>query len=795
MGMFSHRTSGPKLIRTSGQPVGLEFQSLEARQLLSVQFEPVQTLTSVESGVEVVAEDFDRDGFTDLAIAHNDRNVVTVLFGDAGSTFRRRTSLFTTNRPISMATEDFNQDGFNDLAVITQTGAIDVFLSDGAGRMRRAGGAGQNAIPVDGLFRSAATVDIGPDGDWDLFGLSDIGFGVVANEGDGEFDGVPNIPNPANPPLIEGNFGVLFNGGLNLNLEGRDIAVVFDQDINEVNVLVATQDTDQRDRGVIAVFRESFPDPVNNPIGAGFTQGFFVSSFIDLPWSPSAIAQGDVSGDGRYDIVVVAETEAEFAVLTADRGGFSVQIFSLGSINGGNDIEIADLDGDGDLDVIIGADQSIIIFENQGFGRFANAAIQTLSVDIDDIALIDFDNDGRLEVVGTSISDDILIFQDFNVVQGVVAIDVSPGANLDSAIRAGVNPQVTFRNTAGDPLAIIGNQFSGFTVADVRAESTSGAIAADAKSFVDVKDGLGYAIAPSATGLILYRDNGRFFTQRNLSDETRVTETFVNVVTAVGVDGLVRAFAFTASGDIILFEQNGARDDLGEFFWTARNLSATDLVDSEFGTPSFASPIVTFVTPWNAINLAGLDADGNIFTVWTSGSLGGVYTSNNITEVSGAPALLGNLAVFVQPWGAINLAGIDTNGDLFVTWWQPGFGGMWRNDNLSTILGDEAPSLIGSTLDAFVTPWAGQNIVGLDGAGNLITVWWSPASNVWTSTNLTEVTPDSVPLAVGPLAAEAGTDGTIYIFGTALEGDVTTYAFSDANFWRVFNLSDTAVSR
>ncbi len=794
MGMFPLRTSGLNLIRTAGQPMALEVEALEQRRLLSVQFAPTESITTVDSGVNVLAADFDRDGFGDIAIAHNDRNVVTVLFGDAGSTFRRRTSLFTTDRPIGMTSEDFNQDGFTDLAVVTGTGVVNSFLADGAGRMRRAGNTGSVAIPVDGPFVAAAAVDVGPDGDWDIFGLSEVGVGLLANEGEGEFDGALNIPNPANPPLIEADFGVRFDG-LNLRLGGRDFDVVYDQAINEVNIIIATQDLDQQDRGVVAILREDFPDPVNNPIGPNFMQGFFVSSFVDLPWAPSAIAQGDVSGDGRYDIVVVAETEAEFAVLTADRGGFSVQLFSLGSINGGNDIEISDLDRDGDLDVVIGADEAIIVFENQGFGRFANAAVQTLTVDIDDIALIDYDRDGRDEIVGISISDDILIFQDLSVVDGIVEINVTPGATVSSAIRAGVNPQVTVRNTAGNPLAFIGNQFAGFQVADVRAETTGGAISADAKSFVDIKDGRGYAVAPSATGLILYRDNGSFFTQRNLADETRVGGTFTDVVPVVGVDGLARLFAFRANGDIILFEQNGTSDDLGEFFWFARNLSTNDLTESEFGTPNFASPIVSYVTPWNSIHIAGLDADGRIFTVWTSGALGGTFTSNDLTAVSSAPAIVGNLAVFVQPWGAVNLAGTDTNGDLIVTWWRPGFGGMWRNDNLSTVLGDTAPSLVGSTLTAFVTPWSGQNIVGLDGSGDLITVWWSPASNAWVSTNLTDVTPDAVSLSIGPLAAEAGRDGTIYIFGTAIEGDVTSYAFSASTFWRTFNLSETAVAR
>lgn len=793
MGTIPLRTSGRHLLRTAGSTA--PFEALEPRQLLTVQFEPIESIASVESGVAILTQDFDQDGFTDIAIAHNDRNAVTVLFGDAGSTFSRRTSLFTTGRPAAMASEDYNRDEFLDLAIVTQDGDINVFLTDGAGRFRRAAPANTVNINTDGVTRSLGTVDVGPDGDWDLVGLSEVGFSVVVNEGDGEFDGVINNPGTNPPPLAnEANFASSF-ADLGLSFEGRDLAVVFTEgDIKELSVIIAGQDTEQLGRGIVTVFREAFPDGVNNPIGPGFVQNFLLTSFVDLPWAPSAVAQGDVTRDGLFDIVVVAETEAEFAVLTADRGAYTYTSYSLGSVNGGNDIALVDLDNDGDLDVVIGADQAIIVFENLGFGRFAPAATQTVAVDIDAIAFVDYDFDGRPEIVGTSTTEDILIFQNLRFVASIVPTAVTPGSAVDSALRFGVNPQVTARNTAGDPIAFFGNQFAGFGVADIRRETTGGVIAGNARSFFDPKDGRGYAVAQSANGLILYRDNGSFFTERNIADENRLTVSFTEVIPVVGTDGIVRIFAVSSAGQIFIFEQNGSTNDRGEFFWFARNLSTNDLTDSQFGTPSFASPLVSYVTPWNSIHIAGLDADGRIFTVWTSNALNGEYTSNDLTEVSSAPALVGNLAVFVQPWGAINLAGLDANGEIIVTWWAPGFGGLWRNDNISDALGVTAPSLIGSTLTAFVTPWAGQNIVGLNGSGELVTVWWSPASGVWSASNLNEVTPDAVSLAAGPLSAESGS-GSIYIFGTSLEGDVTSYAFSGANFWRVFNLSEDAVAR
>lgn len=792
MGTSPLRISGRHLHRRSGMPA-LSLETLEPRQLLAAVFEPFQSISSVESGLAIIARDFDQDGFVDLAIAHNDRNMITVLFGDAGATFQRRTALFTTGRPVALVTEDFNQDKFLDIAAITEDGVINVFLADGAGRFRRSTIATDIDIGPPGTYRSLATVDLGPDGDWDLFGMSDLGFGVRTNEGEGRFDGVP-LFNPVNPPLIEADYQITF-AELGLNLTGRDMAVVLEEKINEVSIIIAAQDTERSTRGVVTIFREAFPDPINNPIGDDFVQDFLLTSFVDLPWSPAAIAQGDVTGDGNFDIVVVAETEPAFALLRSDRGVFTFTEYSLGQFNGGNNIILADLSGNGFRDVIIGVDGGIVVFENLGFGRFAPPAFQILNIDVDGVVAVDFDGDGRLDLVATSRTDDILIFQKIRFVDSQVAANVTPGATLSSSIRFGVNPQLTYRNTAGDPIAIFGNQFTGFRGADIRNETVGGAISGNVKSFVDPKDGLAYAVAPAPEGLILYRDNNNFFTQRNLSDETRVNIVYNDVIPVVGTDGIVRLFAIATNGDIVVFQQNGARNDLGEFFWTVRNISTSDLTNSDFGTPSFVGPIVSYVTPWNSIHIAGLDSDGRIFTVWTSGALNGEFTSNDLTEVSDAPALTGNLAVFVQPWGAINLVGLDGNGDLSITWWMPGFGGQWRNDNLSDILGDESPQLLGSTLTAFVTPWRGQNIVGLNGAGEVVTVWWSPASNAWSSSNLSEVTPDSEILAPGPLTAQAGNDGSIYIFGTDLNNSVATYAFGPSTFWRYFDLSETVVAR
>jgi hypothetical protein len=89
---------------------------------------------------QVIAADFNHDGRTDLAVAHNQsgspstRRGVTILLNQGGLNFT--SSEIATGLPVGgVAVADFNKDGNADLVVTEDTapGAVDVYLGDGKG--------------------------------------------------------------------------------------------------------------------------------------------------------------------------------------------------------------------------------------------------------------------------------------------------------------------------------------------------------------------------------------------------------------------------------------------------------------------------------------------------------------------------------------------------------------------------------------------------------------------------------------------------------------------------------------
>ncbi|MCB9746279.1 MAG: VCBS repeat-containing protein [Alphaproteobacteria bacterium] len=116
----------------------------------------------------------------------------------------------------------------------------------------------------------------------------------------------------------------------------------------------------------------------------------------------SALALGDVDGDGHRDVFIAADLdrlylgdgEAHFALAPPD---------ALPAINLGTAVSplLADLDGDGDLDLLRPGDGQDRLLRNDGSGRFADETLYTLSPE-DHAAVaalaLDLDLDGRLDL-------------------------------------------------------------------------------------------------------------------------------------------------------------------------------------------------------------------------------------------------------------------------------------------------------------------------------------------------------------------------------------------------------------
>ena len=297
----------------------------------------------------VVAADLDGDGRLDIVALNADSNVVSVFPNTSwpgNISFAPRIDLPAGNVLRGLAVEDLNGDGKPDIVTgnSTSPGTISVF---------------QNLSTI-GSIAFAPRVDFaaGNDpaqvviGDVDGDGLPDI---AVANGGDGTVSVFRNL---GGGTITTNSFApqVVFPAPFQCNaITIGDV----DRD-SKVDMLVAGND------GQLFVYRNtatagsittnSFAPPVSFPLGGrGHT-----------------IALGDLSGDGKPDVVVVTELNSLLSIFHNQSTPGSFTTNSLGGrvdfVTGYNawGVSVGDLNGDGRQDIVFcnSYDNTISIYQN-----------------------------------------------------------------------------------------------------------------------------------------------------------------------------------------------------------------------------------------------------------------------------------------------------------------------------------------------------------------------------------------------------------------------------------------------
>ncbi|MGE4196806.1 MAG: hypothetical protein AB7G11_06760, partial [Phycisphaerales bacterium] len=378
-------------------------------------------------------------------------------------------------------------------------------------------------------------------------------------------------------------------------------------------------------------------------------------------------------------------------------------------------------------------------------------------------------------------------------IQLVGRATLAPDSILAGSASAANVTNVSARNIDGRPV-LLQSRGAGWSAFDLTA-STGGPSVAESESvvtWIDPKDGLSYAAAISAGGVIVYTqtaDSG--WHARDLTSELAgagASRVVSGLTALVGRDNLVRLAGLGENGDLLLYSQTGARVG-ADFSWTFRNLVSSDLAPQGQAMPAFVGNLTSYVTDWNGLNIAGLDASGRIQVVWWAPGLER-WQATDLTAATGAPRLGGDLTVYLTGWGGINLAGLDDAGRVTVTWWVPGFGGEWRTNNLTGETG--GPALRTSSVTSYVTPWGGLNIAGIDPQGRVLIYWWVPGFLSWVVTPVS----DDIPGAIPPqrrLTGVASPVGTINLFGVGSDGDVLRFFWNPGQAWRQQNVTELAL--
>jgi hypothetical protein len=215
--------------------------------------------------VSIASADLNGDHISDLVVANNTSNSVSVLLAQGSSTFAH-TELATDLRPWGIALADFDGDGVIDLAVAnTGVGTIWVFLGTGDGSFAPER---TYAATCPGLVMQLAAGDVDGDGHPDLAFSCDNAnsVGVLLNAGDGTFNSatvVYPLPNPKHIAIAD------------VTGDGHPDLVVDLYATHEIAIL------------------------------AGAGDGTFASAQLYAAGrGPGRVAIGDVDGDGMPDIAI-----------------------------------------------------------------------------------------------------------------------------------------------------------------------------------------------------------------------------------------------------------------------------------------------------------------------------------------------------------------------------------------------------------------------------------------------------------------------------------------------------------
>ena len=376
-----------------------------------------------------------------------------------------------------------------------------------------------------------------------------------------------------------------------------------------------------------------------------------------------------------------------------------------------------------------------------------------------------------------------------------------PGASAHMTSLSDGLHVTAVRNSVGDLIAFI--EFNGTqSVLRLNDYVAAAPVTSDPIVWTDPNDGLVYVAAPSDGGFLLFRRAGDgSWSVRDLADESASgadapVGTLTYFVTRPRSGSpLVYVVGINAAGEIVAYLQTAAAGST-EASWSLYNIS-DDLSSQSMTTPAF-SQMTSYVTSWNQWTLAGLDTAGNVQGVWINIATFFTWRVDNLSAITGADPLTGELDVTLTTWGGIRFAGANASGRLVATWWNPGRGpGNWSQTDLTAAVpGGGAPALAGGQLTAWFTPDDRISYAGYDSNGDIVSLHWQPGGvkGAWYSDNLTSSLPNRASRPVGTITSHVAATGERSIVGVSSDRSlVRLWRASAFDTFSLDNLSEIAV--
>lgn len=302
---------------------------------------------------------------------------------------------------------DINSDGQNDIiatSVFDDNNKIVSFINSGQGNFYNEQLIYQSTAGVQKIL----TADIDNDADLDLIAIFGNGVVRIFKKNGNSFDAP-----------ISYTFGTA-----NITkIEATDIDSDGDPDLLITNnsSLVWVENTD-------GTGNFSITHTINTPLGV-----------------PRNFVIGDINNDGLRDVVYSTTSNLGYMSINSN-GTFGTQN-TIGPISSGNTtvLKIADLDNDGDLDIVANStvtfstNSPLRFYENLG-NSFAPFTLIGADQNLTKILISDINADGKLDIVGSTSTSEVYWYQNlglnFNRIKGMVSLDLGLNQCTQGSISA-----------------------------------------------------------------------------------------------------------------------------------------------------------------------------------------------------------------------------------------------------------------------------------------------------------------------------------------------------------------------
>ena len=447
------------------------------------------TISTLADARSVAGADVDRDGDLDALVANGTQgNVAWHENLNSFGTSWTRHSIGTLTAAFAVAAADFDADGDPDALVSTTT-------SDRVAWFESPGGDGTWTLhPISTALDQplgVAAADLDRDGDLDA---------ISASFNDDKIAWYPN--RRLHGAAIFGASATVAAGP-----EPEQIAAADVDGDGDLDLVVV--------------------DPTENPELAWFQN-------LDPGWSLHTIsgnldftsfAVSDVDRDGVLDVVASAFGSSAVAWYKNDgtpAGDSQWNEHRIATLPEAGAVAVADLDGDGDPDVVAAAylDDDVVWYENDGTPLFGDWPVRTIwasAPGAEFVAVADFDRDGDIDVLSSSYGDDTvrthrsdgtpanggwttdIVSSDLpNPMRRFIVGDFDRDDTVDFAVPVpNLDGVIVFRNTAGT-----GTSWGRATVT-TSLDSTEAVAAAD----LDGDGDLDFAVAGFGEDLVSWYEN------------------------------------------------------------------------------------------------------------------------------------------------------------------------------------------------------------------------------------------------------------------------------------------------